>query len=455
MQTSVASSAHNHDHGHTDASGSLCEKAESNVDTDAATPALEVAAIKSSAPPASNADGGLVAWLQVVASFMLFFNSWGLVNTYGAYQTFYESQLLAHQSSSSISWIGSIQAFLLLLVGPLSGPLFDRGYLRALNVTGTILIVFGMMMTSISTRYYQILLAQGVCTGLGMGAIFIQSVAILPAYFSKRRALATGVSVCGSSLGGVIYPIVFQQLEPRIGFGWATRVLAFIALATQAVAVVLMKQKSMGNKGQARALIDKTLFTEPPMLAFSFAAFFAFMGLYIPFYYIGIYSQSKIPNMPTALLAYLVPLLNAGSVFGRLIPNFLADKTGCLNMFVVTCISAAIAGFGWLSVDTVPKLVLFCIFYGAFSGSYVSLQGPTVAMLTADKSRLGSRMGTFCLFAATGILVGNPAAGAIIDVGQGRFWSAQILCASLIVGASICLMTSRYLCASAKIFVKV
>lgn len=417
----------------------------------------EQSQLQSQLPPASppQMDTGTVAWLQVVASFMLFFNSWGLVNTYGAYQTFYEGNLLSQQSSSSISWIGSIQAFLLLLVGPLIGPLYDRGYLRALNVTGTILIVLGMMMTSTSKQYYQIMLAQGVCTGLGMGTIFIQSVAILPAYFAKRRALATGISVCGSSLGGIIYPIVFQRLEPRIGFGWATRVLAFIVLATQSVAVVLMKQRAGTITTKSRALIDTSIFTEPPMLVFSFAALFAFMGLYIPFYNIGIYSQRKVTDMPSSLLPYLVPLLNVGSVFGRLIPNFLADKTGCLNMFVITCISAAIAAYGWLSVDSVPKLVLFCVFYGAFSGSYVSLQGPTMAMLTKDKSRLGSRMGTFCIFAAIGILIGNPVAGAIIDVEAGYFKPAQILCTTLIVGATLCLVTTRFLCAPKKVFAKV
>ncbi|CDR88150.1 related to MCH4-monocarboxylate transporter [Sporisorium scitamineum] len=455
VQPHVAASTHGNDHGNGDSSGSVHEKSGAKIDnlSTAPTPVLELGG----GNPASGGpvDAGLAAWLQVVASFMLFFNSWGLVNTYGSFQTFYQSHHLRNHSSSSISWIGSLQAFLLLLVGPLSGPLFDRGYLRTLNIVGSILIVFGMMMTSISSQYYQIFLAQGICTGLGMGTIFIQSVAILSAYFVKRRALATGISVCGSSLGGIIYPIVFQRLEPRIGFGWATRVVAFIALATQAVAVVLMRQRPGTCSSRSRALIDKSTFTEMPMLSFSFAALFAFMGLYVPFYYIGIYSQSKVDKIPSSLSDYLVPLLNLGSIFGRLIPNFLADKTGCLNMFVVTSLSAAITAYAWPSVNSVPKLVLFCLSYGAFSGSYVSLQGPTVAMLTKDKSRLGSRMGTFCLFAAVGILIGNPVAGAIIDVEKGIFWPAQIFCATLIVVACFWLTTTRYLCASTKVFVKI
>lgn len=50
----------------------------------------------------------------------------GIVNMFGAFQTFYESDLLSHESPSNISWIGSIQAFLLLLIGVITGPLFGR-----------------------------------------------------------------------------------------------------------------------------------------------------------------------------------------------------------------------------------------------------------------------------------------------------------------------------------------
>jgi len=43
--------------------------------------------VPSSKPSVNNIrsvpNGGTVAWLQVVASFFLFFNSWGIVNTFG------------------------------------------------------------------------------------------------------------------------------------------------------------------------------------------------------------------------------------------------------------------------------------------------------------------------------------------------------------------------------------
>lgn len=123
----------------------------------------------------------------------------GIVNSYGAFQRIYEDTL--PDSPSTIAWVGSIQGFILLLVGCLSGPIYDRGYFHALVVPGAFLTFFGMLMTSFTTKYYQILLAQGVCMGLGMGLIYIPCVAVLASYFRRRRALALGFAAAGSGSG--------------------------------------------------------------------------------------------------------------------------------------------------------------------------------------------------------------------------------------------------------------
>lgn len=66
---------------------------------------------------------------------------------------------------------------------------------------GSAAAVFGMMMTSICKEYWQVVLAQGVVTGIGLGSMLLPSVAIMPQYFKTRRAFATGIAASGSSLG--------------------------------------------------------------------------------------------------------------------------------------------------------------------------------------------------------------------------------------------------------------
>ena len=119
----------------------------------------------------------------------------------GVYQTFYEQYLLSTESSSRITWIGSLQAFLFVFGGVIAGPLYDYGYLQSLVRVGSFLVVFGMMMTSLCHSYWQVILAQGIVIGLGNGALFVPSIALLPTYFSKRRALSTGIAITGGNLG--------------------------------------------------------------------------------------------------------------------------------------------------------------------------------------------------------------------------------------------------------------
>lgn len=94
-----------------------------------------------------------------------------------------------------------MQAFLLIGLGILAGPLYDQGYLRSLVLVGSVLVVFGMLMTGLCVHYWQLMLAQGIVVGLGSGCLFLPSIAVLPQYFEKRRALATGIGSSGSAVG--------------------------------------------------------------------------------------------------------------------------------------------------------------------------------------------------------------------------------------------------------------
>jgi len=60
------------------------------------------------------------------------------------------------------------------------------------------------MLTSLCTKYWQLVLAQGLMVGFGIGCLFIPSVVVLPSYFAKRRAFAVGIGIAGSSLGEFI-----------------------------------------------------------------------------------------------------------------------------------------------------------------------------------------------------------------------------------------------------------
>jgi hypothetical protein len=90
----------------------------------------------------------------------------GFTLTFGAFQTYYQHDFLKNSSPSAISWIGTVQSWLLILVGVLSGPLFDLGWFRPMLIIGNGLVIFGIFMLSLCKTYWQVFLAQGVCMGL-------------------------------------------------------------------------------------------------------------------------------------------------------------------------------------------------------------------------------------------------------------------------------------------------
>jgi MFS family permease len=321
------------------------------------------------------------------------------------------------------------------------GPIFDRGYLRALLVTGTFLVVFGLMMLSLATEYWQIFLAQGLCIGLGAGCLFLPSVATTATYFTTRRSLAIGITASGGSVGSVIYPIVFRRLQPTIGFPWATRVLGFIALATLIISIAVMRTRLPPNKG--RAMFDGNAFRSIPFMLFSLAGFILFMGFFVPIFYIVVYAQRH-AGIDEDMSFYLLAILNGTSFFGRVIPGLLADRFGSLEGMIICTLVISAFAYAWIAIQNLAGLVVFATIYGFFSGAAVSLPNSVIAGLVPEMRLVGTWMGiSFCFFAA-GVLIGSPVAGTIIDVEADDFAGGYIFTGSLNIAAAVILILARW-----------
>ena len=59
-------------------------------------------------------DGGLQAWLVVLGVWCTSFCSFGWINSVGVFQDYYESGPLSNYSSSTVSWIPSLQIFFMM-----------------------------------------------------------------------------------------------------------------------------------------------------------------------------------------------------------------------------------------------------------------------------------------------------------------------------------------------------
>ena len=142
---------------------------------------------------------------------------------------------------------------------------------------------------------------------------------------------------------------------------------------------------------------------------------------------------------------YLLAIMNGSSTFGRVIPNFLADKFGPLNMLVPCTLAAGILCLGWIDITGTAGITAFSIFYGFFSGAFVSLIPPTIVELTPDMAMVGTWMGMSLFIGAFGLLIGNPIAGSLLNIANGKFGSAQGFGGGTILGAATLFGIARFL----------
>lgn len=224
--------------------------------------------------PGPAPDGGTAAWIQVLCTHITIFNTFGFFTSFGVFQTYYQTTLGI--PSSTISWIGSLQVFLLFAIGTFTGRATDAGYFRHSYITGAVFQVVGVFTMAESTKLWQLFLSQALCLGISNGLQFCPAMALVSTYFVKRRAFALGVTALGSCTGGIIMPVIVQQCLPRIGFPWTIRIIGFIMTALNVVAIALFRTRLPPRRGNE--FVDWASFRELPYALFCASMFFNFWG---------------------------------------------------------------------------------------------------------------------------------------------------------------------------------
>ncbi|KAF7799230.1 hypothetical protein EIP86_010462 [Pleurotus ostreatoroseus] len=332
---------------------------------------------KESAPtipvPPAFPEGGLKAWLTVLGGSMVLFCTFGAVQFFGVYQDYYTPQRfsLNEHPPSDVSWIGSIQVFLLFFLGLPAGRLFDEGYFHWLLGVGSIIYIVSLFCLSLVQphHYYQNILAQGIGIGIGMGIIFLPALSVTSHYFKARRSTAMGVVLSGSSIGGVVYPIMQNHIfNGPDGFPWGVRAAGFVCLFMLITANAIMRTRLPSRRQQVNPYTPniRSFFTDVPYMVAVLGSFFVFWGLFFPFFYLQLYASKH--GVPESLAIYSISILNAASIIGRTIPNFLSDHLGVFNVIIPMTFISGILIFAMLGATSSAGMVVFGILYGFFSG---------------------------------------------------------------------------------------
>ncbi|KAJ4482582.1 major facilitator superfamily domain-containing protein [Lentinula aciculospora] len=389
-----------------------------------------------------SSEGGAKAYLTIFGAFLALFCTFGQMNAFGTFQAWYSTHQLHSLDASTISWIGSLQLWVFFFSGGPIGYLFDKYGPRMLMLVGTICYVLSIMITSISTQYYQYILSQGVLFGLGVGLLFYPSLSSVSTHFATYRATATGLAVAGSGLGGVVFPIMLQNLFERVGFGWATRISGLLCGVLCGIAVLTVTTRTSKNKATVQLSGLKCL-KEPQYMLLAAGGSLVALGCFVPYFYVVDYAQSL--GISSHMAFVVLSLMNAGGVFGRVAPAILSDRIGRFNLLAPT---SFVAGFlilvSWMFAHTLPTLIVFSILYGFFSGAFISVITPCVAEIS-DLREIGMRIGLMYSIISFPALLGGPIAGVILKSSDGSYDGMIVFAGTSTVAGSLLIFGVRFL----------
>ncbi|GAM91283.1 hypothetical protein ANO11243_093310 [Dothideomycetidae sp. 11243] len=392
-----------------------------------------------SAPAPTFPEGGAKAWSVVFGAWLVHMCTFGYTSSFGIYQSFYQQNQLADKSSFDIAWIGSLSFCFLFAAGFVSGPLFDRYGARVILIPATVGYTSAIMFTSVCTKYYQFILAQGVYGGICSGMLFSPVMAAVGHYFQKKRGLAVGIVTTGSSVGGTFFPIILQKcFAGRVGFAWGVRTLGFVQLLLLSMGCVLVVERLPPRRGHVYA---PKAFLQTSYVLLIVGSWFVLWGLVVIYFFLCDYALHYV-HASSSMSFYFLSILNAATLFGRLMFGRLGDRIGFISSFVMVAFIDAVLVFCWTAAKTNAGLTIWCIVFGFISGGVFSLFPAAFAFISPQPQLIGAYLGQGMLFFGLACLTGSPITGAIIT-SHGYLPASMFGGASFLLG-TVLLLAARY-----------
>ena len=295
-----------------------------------------------------------------------------------------------------------------------------------------------MMMLSLCKVYWQFMLVQGVLMGVAQGFAQFPVIAAVAQHFDKKQAAALGVAISGSSIGGIVIPIVLSKMlnASSLGFGWSVRVIGFVMMPLMVFGIATVKARV---PPRTTSFWIPAAFKDRRLGLLILSLFFVFMGMLMPMFFLPTYAVER--GMGATLAGYLPAILNAASTFGRVIPGVLADRYGRLNVYALGSLVSGIVIFCMDSAKSNAALIVYAVVFGFSSGTIISGASTALASCVEDARNIGTYTGMGLAIGGLGFLIGPPVNGAFVSHYGGFFQASMFSGAMCIFGGCIAIVT--------------
>ncbi|KAJ2311236.1 hypothetical protein IWW54_002755, partial [Coemansia sp. RSA 2705] len=352
-------------------------------------------------------------WAIVAAGCLMLMFSMGCVNSYGTYQTYYHQYKFPDEPVSTLSWVGTLQFGVMNFFGIPAGILCERVDTRLVSFVGGAIMAVALIVASFcDDAVWKLILTQGIVFSLGASLVFIPSTSIPSQWFTTRRALAVGIVVAGSGIGGLWLTPATQAMITHLGPGWALRITGIIIFAVNSVASLFMRSRL---KVQSRdKVVDFSVFRDLRFIFVFIGAVCGTTGYFTPLFSLPTFA-AQIGGKSDSFGNNLLTIINAASTVGRIGTGEVARYLGNINtMATCTLVSSLSILVLWLPFQATGTMIACAIVYGMFCGGFIGLLPVVMADLWGVQ-RISTIIGLLYMANFVGTMVGAPSSGAILD----------------------------------------
>ena len=354
-------------------------------------------------------DGGY-GWTVIFACSVVTFMINGWSGSWGVIQTALFQAYPNRESTTSLSFVGTLNIALAVALGLVSVRLSRLIGARYSMLLGVLMMGFGSLFSSFTANNLSgLFVTAGVSYGLGSSLTYTMSNTLPAQWFNSKLGTANGLVKLGGGLGATILAVVVQALIDKVGIPWTFRILGLFSLASGIPAALLVKERASSNHAP---FIDLSLFRSLPFCCVFLAGAVGTFALFVPPFFLPLFAHSI--GLSASTGAGVVAGFNACTAIGRLGAGFACDRFGSTNMLLLTMALNAVSMLAiWPVSNTIGPLVVFAAFNGIANGSFFVAMPTTVGRLVGP-GQAAVGMGMAITGWTGGYLMGSPIAGMLI-----------------------------------------
>ncbi|KAJ9296497.1 hypothetical protein DTO271G3_5195 [Paecilomyces variotii] len=360
------------------------------------------------------ADGGKDAWLFLAACFMIEALIWGFTFAFGIFQEYYSTHE-PFRDSGNIAAIGTCAMGIIYILSPFVFALLLAVPRLKLWATplGFLIMCLTLALSSFSTTTTHLLVSQGIAYAIGASLAYSPSILFIEEWFVNRRGLAYGIQWAGTGVSGVVLPIFLQWLLNAHGFRTTLRVWSIILFISIAPLLFFFKPRLPIAQSASMRPFNIRFLANRTFLIFQLGNVLEALGYFLPTIYLPTYARRTL-GVSNLIATLTVILVNLASVFGCVLMGTLVDRYHATTCILISTVGTTIAVFLlWGFSLSLAPLLIFCIAYGIFAGSFSSTW-PAVMKEVQKTNSLAEPTIVFA-FLAAGRGIGNVVSGPLSE----------------------------------------